>query len=706
MTCPSQKGFTMYKIRYSVGLKILAAFLFIISFSFAVLSAVGIFVMASENVYLDGGRIFTDALWENTLQSQAASAADDVYTHYKYAMDYDDSGEAAAYILEDYQETYGPDETNMRFSIEADGEEIFSTGQGEGTYAEVSFDYRFYWTDTEEYTEEFETFQEMDAYVGSHGNAWDDYNYEIIYPAEGGEATYYLYYQVTEEIDETIWVNAWVDEIQVMDVFYWVDYLSDSISGLRWSLIVVGFVSLALCVTSIVYLFCGAGHKSGSEEIVLHGFHRIPFDLYAVGIVLCCTFLGYLISEAAASSSVVGAVLSIGLLLVGIVLLALVLLLSMAARLKAGVLWKNTVCYRIFSFLWRILRRIGKRISYICKGLPLVWKVGLIYAALSLVELIFVASAGRGYLLLAWCVEKLILTPLLALVLINMKQLKRGAEEIADGNLQYQVKLPDLIGDFRKHGETLNRIGDGMQVALERQMQSERLKTELITNVSHDIKTPLTSIINYVDLLKKEGMDGLNAPQYLEVLERQSARLKKLTEDLVEASKASSGSIHVVKVPTNIQVLLEQAVGEYEERLAGNGIQVVFSPCEEQICILADGRLLWRVFDNLMNNICKYALAGTRVYVNMEHADGVIRIIFKNISAYPLNISGDELMERFVRGDRSRNTEGSGLGLSIARSLMELQGGALNIQIDGDLFKSVITIPDTACADTGEEEQI
>ena len=135
----------MYKIRYSVGLKILAAFLFIISFSFAVLSAVGIFVMASENVYLDGGRIFTDALWENTLQSQAASAADDVYTHYKYAMDYDDSGEAAAYILEDYQETYGPDETNMRFSIEADGEEIFSTGQGEGTYAEVSFDYRFYW---------------------------------------------------------------------------------------------------------------------------------------------------------------------------------------------------------------------------------------------------------------------------------------------------------------------------------------------------------------------------------------------------------------------------------------------------------------------------------------------------------------------------------------------------------------------------------
>ncbi len=694
----------MYKIRYSVGLKILAVFLFAVSFTFAVLSAAGIFVMAAENVYLDGGRSFMDALWEDTLRSQAAAAADDVYTHYRYAMEYDTSGEEAAYLLEDYQKTYGPDETNMRFSIEADGEEVFSTGQGEGTYADVSFDYWFYWTHTEEYTEEFETFQEMDAYIGSHADAWDDYNYEIIYPAEGGEATYYLYYQVTEEVEEPVHVNAWVDDIQVMDVFYWVYSLSGSLSGMRWSLIVIAFVSLALCVTSLVYLFCGAGHKSGSEEIVLHGLHRIPFDLYTVGIVLCCTFLGYLISEAAVSFFAIEAVLLVGLLLLGIVLLALTLLLSMAARLKAGVLWKNTVLYRILSFLWRILRRIGKRVSYICRGLPLVWKAGLIYGVVSIVELIFVASVGRGYLLLAWCVEKMLLTPLLALALINMKQLKKGAEEIADGNLQYQIKLPDLVGDFRRHGETLNRIGDGMQVALERQMQSERLKTELITNVSHDIKTPLTSIINYVDLLKKEGVDSPNAPRYLEVLERQSARLKKLTEDLVEASKASSGSIHVVKVPTNIQVLLEQAAGEYEERLAKSGISVVFSPWEEQICILADGRLLWRVFDNLMNNICKYALAGTRVYVDMKRTGAEICITFKNISAYPLNISGEELMERFVRGDRSRNTEGSGLGLSIARSLMELQGGALDIQIDGDLFKAVITIPAVPCSGAEPEE--
>ncbi|MCI8611230.1 MAG: HAMP domain-containing histidine kinase [Clostridiales bacterium] len=689
---------TMYKIRYSVGLKTLAVFLFVISLAVSVLSAMGIFVMFSESVYIDGGRSFTASLWESTLHSKAAAAADHVYTQYKYSMDRNEKEEDIAQLLQGFQNTYSASKTNMLFSIEYQGEEIFSNGSGSGIYAETAFDYWFYWSNRETTIKTFNTEREMEAYILAHSSQWNSYIPEIIYEEDDIDyvtPVFQLTYETFVDTEESVQVTAWVDDIQVMDIFYWVRYFSDALtSGLPWGLIVLEIVSLIICTAALVFLLCGAGHRSDTDGVVLERTNRIPLDLYAAGIILGWILLGFFIADVTYDGLYdIGTLILFGFSCICIILLTLALTLSVAARLKAGGVIKNTVLYRFSSVLWRILRRGANRISYICKGLPLVWKAGLIYGGLSLIELIFLSSTGAGYLLLAWCVEKLILTPLLALALINMKHLKKGAEEIADGNLNYQVKLPDLIGDFRRHGQTLNRIGDGMQVALEQKMQSERLKTELITNVSHDIKTPLTSIINYVDLLKKEGMDSPNASQYLEVLERQSARLKKLTEDLVEASKASSGAINVVKAPTNVQVLLEQTVGEFEERLEKNGIQVVLSPCESQSLILADGRLLWRVFDNLMNNICKYALSGTRVYLNMENTGDAIRIVFKNISAYPLNISGEELMERFVRGDRSRNTEGSGLGLSIARSLLELQGGTLEIQIDGDLFKSVITIP-------------
>lgn len=684
----------MYKIRYSIGLKILAVFLFAISLLFTNLSVTGIFVMVSENAYLDGGRSLQKNMWEKILYNEASQAADLIYSHYKAALRSDPSGKNAEELLQSFQKNYNVDETNMLFSIESQGKTVFSNGSGMGVYAATSFDYWIYEDNTTEDYRDFDTEREMNAYYNENAGRWNDWYTEIIYANEDGyysdDPIYRLHYTIFDETQESIQVSAWVDDIQVMDVFYWVNTLSDSISGMRWGLIVLGTLSLAICIASLVFLFCGAGHKSTVEGITISGINRIPFDLYFAVIIFCWVILGIFIQEAAYSFSTTGSVIIIGFLSIGIVLLALALFLSMVTRIRAGILLKNTILYRIYVLFWK---RLLNRIVYICRGLSLVWKVGMLYAFISLVEFIFVCSTAAGYLILAWCVEKLIFTPLLALVLINMKYLKKGAEEIADGNLQYQVKLSDLVGDFRQHGETLNRIGDGMQVALEQKMQSERLKTELITNVSHDIKTPLTSIINYVDLLKKEGMHSPNAAQYLDVLERQSARLKKLTEDLVEASKASSGAINVVKAPANVQVLLEQTVGEFEERLSKKGIQVVLSPCEEQCVILADGRLLWRVFDNLMSNICKYALAGTRVYLSMENTGSAVRITFKNISAYPLNISGEELMERFVQGDRSRNTEGSGLGLSIARSLTELQGGVLEIQIDGDLFKSVITIP-------------
>ena len=224
-------------------------------------------------------------------------------------------------------------------------------------------------------------------------------------------------------------------------------------------------------------------------------------------------------------------------------------------------------------------------------------------------------------------------------------------------------------------------------------MKSERFKTELITNVSHDIKTPLTSIINYVDLLGKEDLQNENAKEYIQIISKHSDRLKKLVVDLVDASKASSGVLQLDMQPLKIDVLLDQIAGEYVERLKGNNLELIMRKPEESIQIMADGQRIYRVFDNLMNNICKYALPNTRVYLLLERNNNTATISFKNISATELDMSANDLMERFVRGDKSRNTEGSGLGLSIAESLTTLQNGEFNIQLDGDLFKIVISFP-------------
>jgi signal transduction histidine kinase len=228
-------------------------------------------------------------------------------------------------------------------------------------------------------------------------------------------------------------------------------------------------------------------------------------------------------------------------------------------------------------------------------------------------------------------------------------------------------------------------------------MKSERFKTELITNVSHDIKTPLTSIINYVDLLKKEPIENKNAEEYITILDRQSSRLKKLIEDLIEASKASTGNLPVHLELCDATVMLTQVVGEFEERAQANNLELVVNSPEPPVNIMADGRHLWRIIDNLMSNICKYALPGTRVYIDLartampENGKNVISMTFRNISKDKLNITSEELMARFVRGDESRNTEGNGLGLSIAKSLSELMDADLKVEIDGDLYKAILS---------------
>ena len=270
--------------------------------------------------------------------------------------------------------------------------------------------------------------------------------------------------------------------------------------------------------------------------------------------------------------------------------------------------------------------------------------------------------------------------------------IQKGIKRLQSGNLNEKINTEWLFGSFKTIAEDLNALADVVSVAAEKQLKAERMKTELITNVSHDIKTPLTSVINYVDLLQQPHTEK-EGEAYMEVLSRQSQRLKKLVEDLMDMSKASSGNmaVHIEKVDAVETV--NQALGEFADKLEAANLTPVFRAPDRQLHMLADGRLTWRVLSNLLSNVVKYALPGTRVYLDLKREERWVVLSVKNISREALNISAEELTERFVRGDTSRNTEGSGLGLNIAQSLMHLQKGSLELTVDGDLFKVTLVFP-------------
>lgn len=447
-------------------------------------------------------------------------------------------------------------------------------------------------------------------------------------------------------------------------------------------------ISLFVTVASFCFLAYALGHRRGEEGIVLTPVDRIPLEVLTglVGAAEVILLLGASIvtSESGIWRSAYAFMGLFGLIGVLMTVIGVGYMLSLCVRIKAGKWWRNSLVYWIYS-------RIRSTVVYIFRNVDLLWKAVIIIAVVSFAEFYVLASFHRSSMVMLWLVEKLVLCVAVFVLIIQMNELQKASRHMAEGNLSYKVNTDKMFWECRKHGENLNKISEGMAKAVDERMKSERFRTELITNVSHDIKTPLTSIINYVDLLEKEELHNEKAAEYLEVLDRQSSKLKKLIEDLVEASKASSGSLPVDSQKMEVGVFVTQTVGEFEEKLAFAGLELIVSKTEEPVYIMADGRHIWRVIDNLMNNICKYAQTGSRVYVNLEATEKSVSLTFRNISKYPLNISGEELMERFVRGDKSRNTEGHGLGLSIAQSLMKLIDGDMNIVVDGDLFKVVLT---------------
>ena len=439
----------------------------------------------------------------------------------------------------------------------------------------------------------------------------------------------------------------------------------------------------------VLVLFCffwqmaAAGHWQGFEGIHLTWFDKIPLDLMAVVFMLP---IGFFVGYFNYSSSI--AVALWGAAVLNCVFLFLI---TFVTRCKAGTVLKNNVIWYAIRLLWRILKAIGRWIGHLVRSIPLIWRTALVIAAICL--FILITGSYNSMLSLPMVLLYLLLAVFALYVAIGFATLQRGSKALAEGDYSKPVDTRFLRGDLKRCGENLNKVQQGVQRAVDERLRSERMKTELITNVSHDIKTPLTSIVNYVDLLKKEEINNPKAQEYLEVLDRQSKRLKKLTEDLVEASKASSGVIPVDCQPTNVNVLLSQLEGEYEERLQKAELTMIVHPAAGDPVVLADGKLLSRVMDNLMNNIGKYAMPGTRVYAAAAADEKESTISIKNVSRNELNVSADELMERFVRGDSSRHTEGSGLGLSIAKSLVELQGGRFELSIDGDLFRADISLP-------------
>lgn len=485
-------------------------------------------------------------------------------------------------------------------------------------------------------------------------------------------------------------------------------------------------VSLALFALLAVYLCCAAGHKPGSQEIRPGGLNCLPLDLYLsvlMGFGMLYAYIGidgvrYLMSQGNTIAFVYygyGGYLFC-LLFVGFCF-------ACAAQFKAPnhYWWRHSVtgfCWRLFwkcaagcyhilwavtlpvlqwvlglmKKAWALLKRVWKKLGgFLARTyglLPLTWQWLLTGCALG--GGLFLAILGRsGFWMLFF------LAAGAAMILYGANvfgTLLDAAKRMRGGDLE--IKLDDklMLGAFRDFAVELNGLSDVVQLAAQKQVRSERMRTELITNVSHDIKTPLTSIINYVDLLQKPHSQE-DGEKYLEVLSRQSARMKRLIDDLIELSKASTGNIPLELTKIDAVEAVNQALGEFTDKLKAAGLTPLFRQPEEPLYIHADGRLLWRAMSNLLSNAVKYAQPGTRLYIDMVAVDKKVCISLKNISRDPLNISAEELMERFVRGEASRNQEGSGLGLNIAQSMMELQHGALELLVDGDLFKATLIFP-------------
>ena len=522
--------------------------------------------------------------------------------------------------------------------------------------------------------------------------AEDEVHFSV--PENGEMVDYLLYECISPEYTVTVQISP---ELAVDGNYALLEQLYIA----RYRLILLAAVSLLLLAVCVVYLCYAAGRTPGNRVIRPGGLNRLPLDLY-IGIV---ALLGYLVAffgvellEQTIDSALEKTTLILGIMIalaLSLLVMALIFVLAAQIKTKGGYWWKNSVIGRCLLLIGKGIYWLSKAVYRLFCLIPVVWRLALIGGGagfLMFVVLIIAMQTSDFFWELG-----VIFIPLNYLVLLGYLcyaygTLLRGVQKMKKGDLSHKINTRFLFGSFKEFAKGLNEISYAAALAAEKQLRSERMKTELITNVSHDIKTPLTSIINYVDLLQKPHTEQ-EASAYLEVLSRQSLRLKKLVDDLMEMSKASTGNITAQITQLDAVEAVTQALGEFSDKLENVRLMPVLDAPDAPVMMLADSRLVWRVLSNLLSNAVKYALPGTRLYLSVHQNRTNVVISIKNISKEQLGISAEELMERFVRGDASRNTEGSGLGLNIAKSLMELQNGQLKLLVDGDLFKVTLVFP-------------
>lgn len=489
--------------------------------------------------------------------------------------------------------------------------------------------------------------------------------------------------------------------------------------GKTWLLV----LSIILFLGATIWLTLEAGRTAEDEELHLNGFDHWKTEIAAVLIVLIWIVGSYIgihfwngniytmindiptylkdggtyfeyyyargmdVSSAYMSASLYLPSLSIaelaeiyfyGVFTLGCFFMGYV---SLIKRIKGRNLWKNSLLRVIVRFIYKIYdnrKKTTKTVLLLC-GFFLVQGIAVLFRNGVTMLLVLLADVGVFYVVLNGLLLK--------------EKLKKGIEEIALGNMEYQIPLQGLRGENLKLAEMINGIANGFHMAVEEAMKNERLKTDLITNVSHDIKTPLTSIINYVAILKQSDIADPKIQGYLDILEAKAQRLKTLTEDVVEASKVSSGNISLEYMDVDLVEMIQQTEGEMAEKFEARNLKMIVNLPAEPAVVHVDGRRMWRVLENIFGNAAKYAMPGTRVYADLKLEEDTVDLSLKNVSEHQLNISADELTERFIRGDLSRSSEGSGLGLSIAQSLTTMQGGTFNLYLDGDLFRVNIRFP-------------
>ena len=506
-------------------------------------------------------------------------------------------------------------------------------------------------------------------------------------------------------IDQSFDTKDFVFAVSVDTKFSVADSMADeaenyeTYSKLMFPMLAGAIFGSVLWLVGMVWLTVTAGRKPKDEEIHLNGFDRWYTEIAAgavIGIWLAGTIIsGTLIANSSLGYSYAVVTVIVTCLICGTYTMAWFLIgyLSLVRRIKAGTLWKNSLIRTVLKWIGKCSGKLADFARAFSRNTAEKIKVLLVGGAFLFLQFLIIGCvfSGAGVFLLALMAVDVAVMIFAIRKADGLDLIMDGLKKISDGELQYKIKTDTLTGKQKVMAEYINNIGGGLDAAVENSLKKERMQTELITNVSHDLKTPLTSIINYVDLMKRENPTDPKIQEYLRILDEKSQRLKVLTEDVVEASKASTGNIKLEMNDIDFVEMVQQVIGEFEEKFKEKNLTMMVHFTDEPSIIYADGQRMWRVLENVFGNVVKYAMEGTRVYAEISNRNKKVTFSLKNISAQPLNISADELTERFIRGDVARNTEGSGLGLSIAKSLTELQGGEFKLYLDGDLFKVMIT---------------